>query len=89
LSRDPDLRDARDPEELGNALLIIRDDRREWPLSMVYDRHRAIMDDVVPYDPMPVDHSAAYRAELEARAALGDRFAISVLTTGEPGDEAE
>jgi hypothetical protein len=56
---------------------------------MVYDRHRAIMDDVVPYDPMPVDHSAAYRAELEARAALGDRFAISVLTTGEPGDEAE
>lgn len=43
-SRSSDYRDMRDPATLGAALLALREGRK-LPLSRLYDRHSATLDD--------------------------------------------
>lgn len=65
------------------------------PMGTMSEVMDALHPDYLAVDNYPQDESAAtiaareYQAELEERAANGDKFAISVLTTGLPGDEAE
>lgn len=74
-----DNRDMRDPELLGAVLLEGRMMFPDNTLSSVYDGQPGKLAHIPNYDPNPPDHAAIRLAELEARAAGGDRFAISLL----------
>lgn len=86
-----DIRDKRDPIALGSRLTSV-----SRPPGTILEIADAVDDGLgtkVPdYDPgesMVTETAKRYRAELEERAANGDRFAISMLTTGQPGDSDE
>lgn len=81
---------AVDPQAVGEWLAEARRDYPRVPLSQIADR--------IPWDAMPeidktwtsvTESVAAYQYELQERAVKGDRFAISVLEHGEPGDTAD
>lgn len=58
-------------------------------LSALADEHMSALlavPDVSHNETTVVGTARAYRQELEERAAKGDKFAISMLTTGQPGD---
>jgi hypothetical protein len=84
------MRDLRDPQKLGEALRAGEFRPEGWTLSEYYDRQTGIWNHDIP--DYPQDESMAtvtareYRAELEARAAEGDKYAKSALeslnTTG-------
>lgn len=93
-----DVRDKRDPSKLGEVILDVRRDH-----DIVSEDYRVlsvVLDDIIPgirldvadYNPgesRATFTARAYRKELEERALDGDKFAISVLTTGQPGDSGE
>lgn len=87
-----DVRDKRDPAVLGVQVL----DRAQKYGSILngsdyLDSPSGRME-TPEYDPgesRATYTARAYRQELEERAAQGDKFAISVLTTGQPGDSSE
>ncbi len=76
-----DIRDLRDPALLGDAYLL---DRSRGALPST-----AAFCNVDNYSGEPVRYYEHYQAELRERAAAGDRFAKSVLETGQPGDSDE
>jgi len=86
----------RDPSALGRFLLDMDaspgKEARMTALE-VYDKIAILPTITIPnYDPgesTVTETARAYREELEARAAEGDKFAISMLTTGQPGDSDE
>lgn len=86
-----DMRDKRDPASYGKTLLHmseIRPDLRYSPLSEAQDMHTRMKLTVAEYeaDSLGEETVRARTAELETRAAQGDKYAISMLTTGLPGD---
>lgn len=91
-----DIRDMRDPTALADRLddLTLAADRHYGDEATavqvyVYADNRQLLDGVPRYDPgesMVTETAKSYRQELVDRAADGDRFAISMLTTGKPGD---
>lgn len=85
-------RDMRDPNALGKRVLQ-HAMHGELPLAEVADLVDAGDGGTVrDYDSGELSGTrtaAKYRAELEERAARGDKFAISMLTTGKPGDSDE
>jgi len=97
-SLSPDRRDLRDPQKLGDFLLTQRDQLNQNfaetggspPLSQLYDwfeqRKAFAIPDYPKHDSIGVQAAKDYRAELEARAAEGDRYAASMLA-GIPYDE--
>lgn len=85
-----DVRDMREPKAFGEILVGMVTHRSD--ISTVLEAHdmlEALGTHVRPYDPgetTVTETARAYQAELQARAADGDKFAISMLTTGLPGD---
>lgn len=87
-----DIRDKRDPIALGKAL-----DQKRHGFVTIKGRAdyldspsgRLEIPDYDPGESMVVETAKKHRAELEERAANGDRFAISMLETGLPGDSDE
>ena len=78
--------DRRDPEELGYALLTLRDQVPSLSLSAAYDWLVNELD-VPDYDSGLTDHVALRQQELEARAAEGDKYAILMLRGDGPFEE--
>ena len=86
-----DIRDMRDPTELGKRIISTSVQTQSCATEAA-DQFDAKPKSVPRYEPsemMGHHASETYQAELRARAANGDRFAISVLETGKPGDSDE
>lgn len=83
-----DIRDLRDPAEHGRALLG-RISGSVCDCADYLDRHSELVPKFNPTGMLGAVTAAQYQAELTQRAAMGNRFATSVLTTGQPGDSAE
>ncbi len=82
-----DTRDLRDPKALGEFLL---DDKSSLSALDSYDKLAHLPTITISdYSGEPVDYSSAYQKELRERAAMGDRFAIALLQTGETFQEGE
>lgn len=82
------MRDLRDPQKLGEAMLEARKTIPHAELSWVYD-HGKFKNEVPDYDhgeSLATVTAREYRDELERRAADGDRYAKSVLA-GYPNDD--
>jgi hypothetical protein len=77
------MRDLRDPQKLGEFLL--RNKRPNKPLHFTADELTGHADEKIPEvskdDSLCKVTQAEYRAELEAAAAAGDRYAKSRLET--------
>jgi hypothetical protein len=87
-------RDLRDPEKLGKALLGVRANfyMNGFPpggptLSKSYDSYKNLdyVPDVSKDDSMGKQCVREYRAELESRAAEGDKYAASALESIDAG----
>lgn len=76
------MRDLRDPQKLGEQLFRCRPEGSKLTLSQAYDLYNFASNIIPDY---PQDESMAtmtareYRAELEAAAAAGDKYAASRL----------
>ena len=79
--------DARDPQALGEFLLEQVDGCGS--VAAAYDYWDEIGFYIPDYDPSPVDHSVHYQAELERRAADGDKFAQQLLDARARGENYE
>jgi len=86
-----DIRDMRDPTALGNAIarkLASGDCEEASDAADFIDKRVTVRRS--PASELMGDAAArTYQSELKRRAEAGDRFAISVLTTGKPGDSDE
>lgn len=85
-----DVRDKRDPAHLGMVILAHAEKTPICKYATYVDHGGGVA--IREYDPgesRATFTARKYRDELEERAAEGDKFAISVLTTGQPGDSGE
>lgn len=86
----------RDPQALGDFLLdTMASPGKEAKMSAleVYDKLAILPTITIPNyaagESTVTETTRKYREELEERALHGDKYAISMLTTGEPGDSDE
>lgn len=88
-----DVRDKRDPKVLGEVVIGLVTHRSDIGLATqaqdMIAKLRIHIRDYKSDDSLGKETVRVRRAELHARAAEGDKFAISMLTTGEPGDSDE
>lgn len=96
-----DIRDQRDPTALGQALIDFKGADTAYPntnpMSVLHDslERGGILyrgEQIPNYDPSETMVQSTVRTrqqELRDRAARGDKYAISMLETGQPGDSDE
>ena len=81
---------AADPAAVGAVLLRAREMRPEWPLHQVADHLEwGRMPRYNASDSIATETHRRYHAELQERAAAGDRYATSLLLGQNPNDGAE
>lgn len=79
--------DQRDPALLGHALQAMQENGDT--LSQTYDRNAHRLEKIADYDPRPVRHHEDYRRELLQRTLEGDKYARSMLESGEAFQEGD
>lgn len=75
-----DIRDMRDPQALGNAIMLMRQNRSDCRTAAEAADMLAKLRITIPnYQPTFIDHSQTRLVELQVRAAEGDKFAAALL----------